>query len=299
MAGLCEGGNEPPGSLEASIEWLVGGSIGRSVGRFRFRYMRCDKSHSKHQASRRLRTDDSLPIESKRGRVHPNVSESSRSFPWQALLAFTLSYRVMDKDLSGQTSGLSRSQVNKETGCSSINGTSTNDGPVKRKLQGRRITTVPVSDYESDEIELDTDYDVSGVLSIFTDILPIQRYMAAVLGIPRSTVLRVYYRFRETGDYSRRPGSGRKRVTSARDDHFIVLNTLRNRHSTAIETRRNFQKIRQVNVSERTVRGRLDECGLIPEDQLKAQHCSSNIMLNDYVLLTIMLIGTWGSVLHR
>ncbi|KAJ4426554.1 hypothetical protein ANN_27368 [Periplaneta americana] len=59
--------------------------------------------------------------------------------------------------------------VNKETGCSSINGTSTNDGPVKRKLQGRRITTVPVSDYDSDEIELDTDYDVSGVLSIFTD----------------------------------------------------------------------------------------------------------------------------------
>ncbi|KAJ4449581.1 hypothetical protein ANN_00984 [Periplaneta americana] len=60
-------------------------------------------------------------------------------------------------------------QVNKETGCSSINSTSTNDGPVKLKLQGRRITTVPVSDYESNEIELDTDYNVSGVLSIFTD----------------------------------------------------------------------------------------------------------------------------------
>ncbi|KAJ4431312.1 hypothetical protein ANN_19909 [Periplaneta americana] len=86
-------------------------------------------------------------------------------------------------------------------------------------------------------------------------------YVAAVLGIPRSTVQRVYLRFRETRDYSRRPGSGRKRVTSARDDHFIVLNTLRNRHSTAIETRTAFQKIRQVNVSERTVRGRLDECG--------------------------------------
>ncbi|KAJ4430809.1 hypothetical protein ANN_19400 [Periplaneta americana] len=62
-----------------------------------------------------------------------------------------------------------------------------------------------------------------------------------------------------------------------------------------IETRRAFQKIRQVNVSERTVRGRLDDCGLIPEDQLKAQNCSSNIMLNDYVLLTIMPVGTWGS----
>ncbi|KAJ4431385.1 hypothetical protein ANN_19982 [Periplaneta americana] len=63
----------------------------------------------------------------------------------------------------------SKEAINKETGCSSINGTSTNNGPVKRKLQGRRITTIPVSDHESDEIELDTDYDVSDVLSIFTD----------------------------------------------------------------------------------------------------------------------------------
>ncbi|KAJ4427955.1 hypothetical protein ANN_23968 [Periplaneta americana] len=128
-------------------------------------------------------------------------------------------------------------QVNKETGCSSINGTSTNDSPVKRKLQGRRKTTVPVSDYESDEIELDTDYDVSGVLSIFTDsesdmekktksvklmlkahtkVVALieggnsQRYVTAVLGIPRSTVQRVYHRFRETGDYSRKTGLGRK-----------------------------------------------------------------------------------------
>ncbi|KAJ4449674.1 hypothetical protein ANN_01078 [Periplaneta americana] len=31
------------------------------------------------------------------------------------------------------------------------------------------------------------------------------------------------------------------------------------------------------------------------KDQLKAQNCSSNIVLNNYVLLTIMLIGIWGS----
>ncbi|KAJ4426783.1 hypothetical protein ANN_26582 [Periplaneta americana] len=40
---------------------------------------------------------------------------------------------------------------------------------LKRQLQGTRKTTVPVSDHESDEIELDTDYDVFGVLSIFAD----------------------------------------------------------------------------------------------------------------------------------
>ncbi|KAJ4444394.1 hypothetical protein ANN_06186 [Periplaneta americana] len=89
-----------------------------------------------------------------------------------------------------------------------------------------------------------------------------QRYVAAVLGIPQSTIQRVYHCFRETGGYSRRPGSGRKRVTSAHDDHFIVLNTLRDRHSAAVETRRALQEIRQVSVSERTVRKHLDESGL-------------------------------------
>ncbi|KAJ4428411.1 hypothetical protein ANN_24448 [Periplaneta americana] len=109
-----------------------------------------------------------------------------------------------------------RSLINKETGCSCINGTSTNNGPVKRKLQGRRITTVPVSDYESDEIELDTDYDVSGVLSIY------RHKMVALI---------------EDGNSQR----------------YVA---------TVLGTRRAFQKIRQVNVSERTVSSRLDECGL-------------------------------------
>lgn len=89
-----------------------------------------------------------------------------------------------------------------------------------------------------------------------------QRYVAQTLRIPRSTVQRVYQRYRETGGYSRRPGSGRKRATSARDDRFIVSNTLRDRHSTAVDTRRALQEIREVNVSERTVRRRLNEAGL-------------------------------------
>ena len=71
----------------------------------------------------------------------------------------------------------------------------------------------------------------------------------------------MYHRFRETGRYSRRPGSGRKRVTSAHDDYFIVLNTLRDRYSTTVETRRTFQEVRLVYVSEKTVRRRLDEFG--------------------------------------
>ncbi|RZC39080.1 hypothetical protein BDFB_008861, partial [Asbolus verrucosus] len=42
-------------------------------------------------------------------------------------------------------------------------------------------------------------------------------------------------RYRETQRYTRRPGLGRSRSTSARDDRFLTLQGLRDRHQTAVE----------------------------------------------------------------
>ncbi|MGR0260883.1 helix-turn-helix domain-containing protein [Klebsiella pneumoniae] len=53
------------------------------------------------------------------------------------------------------------------------------------------------------------------------------RYIANRLGVHFSTVARALKRFRETGGYSRRPGSGRPRVTTPQDDRYIRLNTRR------------------------------------------------------------------------
>lgn len=110
-----------------------------------------------------------------------------------------------------------------------------------------------------------------------------QRYVARFLQIPRTTIQRVVKRHRETGLYSRRPGSGRKRSTSAIDDRFIVLKTLRDRHTTSVETRTRLQEVRQVNVSLRTVRRRLNEHGLIawrplkgPEHRVARLHFARN-----------------------
>ncbi|RVE42631.1 hypothetical protein evm_012717 [Chilo suppressalis] len=69
-------------------------------------------------------------------------------------------------------------------------------------------------------------------------------------------------RYQETGQYTRRPGSGGVRCTSARDDRFIVLEILRNRYLTAVEIRQRLQIVRGVNVSERTVRRRMEEVNL-------------------------------------
>ncbi|XP_072375691.1 uncharacterized protein [Diabrotica undecimpunctata] len=90
-----------------------------------------------------------------------------------------------------------------------------------------------------------------------------QVYVSETLCIPRTTVLRAFHRFVETDTYSLRPDSGRRRITSQRDACFIAKNLLRNRHSTEIAARNGLQEVRNVNVSERTVRRRLNERGLM------------------------------------
>ena len=55
-------------------------------------------------------------------------------------------------------------------------------------------------------------------------------------GRTRKTIRRLRRRFRITGNVADRPRSGRLRVTTAADDHYIVLQYLRNRRLTAAAT---------------------------------------------------------------
>lgn len=89
-----------------------------------------------------------------------------------------------------------------------------------------------------------------------------QRQVAAILNVDRSNMKYALKRYRATGLYTRKPGSGGVRCTSARDDRFIILEVLRNRFLTAVEIRQRLQVTRGVNVSERTVRRRIEECEL-------------------------------------
>jgi transposase len=88
------------------------------------------------------------------------------------------------------------------------------------------------------------------------------REAANSLGFARSSVHRAVLRFRQTGGYTRRPGSGRRRSTSARDNRYITMLSLRNRHMTAVKIRNQLERVREVNVNERTVRRRLGEANL-------------------------------------
>lgn len=97
-----------------------------------------------------------------------------------------------------------------------------------------------------------------------------QRRIGRTLGVPRTTVQDAIRRFRETGRYTRRPGSGRHRCTSSRDDRFIVTNVLRNRFLTAVEARNQLFEVRNNSISERTVRRRLAEQNLVARRPAKA-----------------------------
>jgi len=87
-----------------------------------------------------------------------------------------------------------------------------------------------------------------------------QRYVAERLGINRSTVSRIWNRFRETGRYGRRIGSSRGRVTTAREDRNLVRAAIRNPVLVARQIAHAVMPNRQI--SDETVRRRLHEQGL-------------------------------------
>lgn len=89
-----------------------------------------------------------------------------------------------------------------------------------------------------------------------------QYYVARVLGVSRCKVQRAVKRFNEFGVYTRKNHSGRKKCTSERDNRFITLNVLRDRKLTSVEMKNRLEDVRQVQVSDRTIRRRLFDIGL-------------------------------------
>lgn len=89
------------------------------------------------------------------------------------------------------------------------------------------------------------------------------RHVAEIAGFSRLSINRAVIRFQLTCIYDRRPGSVRRRVTSARDDRFIGYLSLLNRFSTYFEVSNKLRRVQGVDVSTRTVRRRVQEKGLV------------------------------------
>ena len=69
----------------------------------------------------------------------------------------------------------------------------------------------------------------------------LQNQVARHFGVNVCTIERLVRRLRETGRLADRPRSGRPRVTSRRQDRYIVVSHMRNRRLTAVESVLNTQ----------------------------------------------------------
>lgn len=126
------------------------------------------------------------------------------------------------------------------------------------------------------------------------------RQVAQRLDLSKSAVHRTVKRYRESGEYSRRPGSGRKRATSRADDRFVKMTSLRNRFLTAVDVRDRLQNVRGVVVSTETVRRRLKQAGLasrrpVKSPQLTREHRVRRLAFAERHLN--WTVEQWGSVL--
>ena len=79
------------------------------------------------------------------------------------------------------------------------------------------------------------------------------------LGVTWSVISRLRDRFIQTGTVQERRRSGRPRVTSRREDRYVVNTTLRDRFLTAPRVRGMLQAATNTNVSVSTIRNRLRE----------------------------------------
>ncbi|KAJ4443681.1 hypothetical protein ANN_05356 [Periplaneta americana] len=104
--------------------------------------------------------------------------------------------------------------------------------------------------------------DVARAVALYNDGRSV-RYIANVMNIARSTTHDAIKRYRETLEYTRRPGSGRPRATNTNEERYMVLRVLRERNLPATSVAQQFVNMHGRPISAKTVRRRLKASGLI------------------------------------
>lgn len=84
---------------------------------------------------------------------------------------------------------------------------------------------------------------------------------AEKINIPLKTIQRIGHTFLTTGSLARKPGSGRPRVTSFRDDRHLKMTVLQQRKKTLTKVAEDFRTSDNKVVSRRTITRRLKEAG--------------------------------------
>ncbi|KFM69679.1 Transposable element Tc1 transposase, partial [Stegodyphus mimosarum] len=89
-----------------------------------------------------------------------------------------------------------------------------------------------------------------------------QAEVSRILNVNQSVISRLWQRFQRTGDVTRRPVSGRPRVTTPRQDRYLVISGRRQRGSTARALSLAFTVVTGIRISRQTVYRRLNHAGM-------------------------------------
>jgi Transposase and inactivated derivatives len=91
------------------------------------------------------------------------------------------------------------------------------------------------------------------------------RCVAVDLNVSSLVIHHLWNRYDETGQFTKRVGQGRGRMTNPQDDRYLSICALRRRSATARELQQDLRRITGVEMSDQTVRNRLREVSLRPK----------------------------------
>ena len=89
-----------------------------------------------------------------------------------------------------------------------------------------------------------------------------QMEVSEELGIAQSVISRLWRRFQDNGNVSRRYSTGRPRVTTPNEHRYLAVTAKRSRRSTASDLSRQLSAATGTTVSRQTVYRRLGDIGL-------------------------------------
>lgn len=102
-----------------------------------------------------------------------------------------------------------------------------------------------------------------------------QRSVANRLQVSRRAIQNLWSRYQETGNLSRRPGSGRQRSTTVREDRFIARTALQERFTSGPRVQMDLQEYSNTVVSAQTIHNRLREVQIRSRRKVRKPKLSS------------------------
>ncbi|GFV13213.1 transposable element Tcb2 transposase [Trichonephila clavipes] len=96
---------------------------------------------------------------------------------------------------------------------------------------------------------------------------------ATCLNISRQTVSKLWKQFQNDRTVVRRPGQGRKRMTTASEDRYLALTARRNRKANARQLSSELAAATGAVASRQTIYRRLNEKAFMPESQGYVFNC--------------------------